>query len=214
MQWWRPRSRRPCAIWWSMAIPLPDGPKPVVSGLTTEHVELISGPDASTGFAARLRSRCAVHESEAGGAAHGHISGYHPRWSNEPRAWAIRPVADRIGFDPGCFHGLDHWDGWESGQLLFVRQTLADRARMAARWGALNSYDPAAIRRMVLFGTAEPRPDNRHSSASCPAAVEVSNPGCPGPACRVSVAIPEHGIRSVEPVRSRRLYSSRVASEP
>jgi hypothetical protein len=86
------------------------------------------------------------------------------------------------------------------GQLLFVRQTLADRAHMAARWGALNTYDPAAIRRLVLFGTADPA---RHEAAFfglIPTAVEVSNPGCPGPACRVSVAIPEHGIRSVEPV--------------
>ncbi len=32
------------------------------------------------------------------------------------------------------------------GQSLFVRQTLADRARVAARWGALNTYDPQAIR--------------------------------------------------------------------
>jgi hypothetical protein len=93
------------------------------------------------------------------------------------------------------------------GQLLFVRQTLADRARMAARWGALttyglNSYDAAAIRRMVLFGTAEPAPNQSPFFGLTPNAVEVSNPGCPGPACRVSVAIPEQGIRSVEPVES------------
>ncbi len=87
-----------------------------------------------------------------------------------------------------------------TGQLLFVRQTLADRARMAARWGAMNSYDPAAIRRMVLFGTADTAPGQPAFFGLAPAAVEVSNPGCPGPACRISVAIPEHGIRSVEPV--------------
>jgi TadE-like protein len=88
------------------------------------------------------------------------------------------------------------------GQLLFVRQTLADRARLAARWGALNSYDPAAIRRLVLFGTAEPAPNQSPFFGLTPNAVEVSNPGCPGPACRVTVAIPEQGIRSVEPVES------------
>jgi hypothetical protein len=88
------------------------------------------------------------------------------------------------------------------GQLLFVRQTLADRARMAARWGALNSYDPAAIRRMVLFGTADSAPGQTAFFGLKPDAVDVSNPGCPGPACRVSVAIPEHGIRSVEPMPS------------
>ncbi len=88
------------------------------------------------------------------------------------------------------------------GQLLFVRQTLADRARVAARWGALESYDAAAIRRLVLFGTATPAPGQPAFFGLTPSAVEVSNPGCPGPACRVSVAIPEQGIRSVEPVES------------
>ncbi len=88
------------------------------------------------------------------------------------------------------------------GQLLFVRQTLADRTRMAARFGALESYDPEAIRRMVLFGTADGAPGQTAFYGLKPDAVEVSNPGCPGPACRVSVAIPEHGIRTVEPIPS------------
>jgi len=60
------------------------------------------------------------------------------------------------------------------GQMLFVRQTLADRARVAARWGALNSYDPAAIRRVVLFGTAEPTPGDNPFFGLTPAAVVVS----------------------------------------
>ncbi len=98
------------------------------------------------------------------------------------------------------------------GQMLFVRQTLADRARMAARWGAMNSYDPAAIRRVVLFGTAEPAPGDNPFFAMTPAEVEVSNPGCPGPECRVSVAIPEHGIRSIEPMEKS--TPGPVASKP
>jgi TadE-like protein len=74
------------------------------------------------------------------------------------------------------------------GQLIFVRQTLADRAGQAARWGALNPYDPSAIRNMVRFGNI---------AASD---IQVSNPGCPGAGCRIVVAIPTQGIRSVEPV--------------
>jgi hypothetical protein len=72
------------------------------------------------------------------------------------------------------------------GEMIFVRQTLADRASQAARWGALNPYDPAKIRAMVEFGTV---------AASD---IEVSNPGCPGADCRIVVAIPSHGIRAVE----------------
>jgi hypothetical protein len=98
------------------------------------------------------------------------------------------------------------------GQSLFVRQTLADRARMAARWGALNSYDPAAIRRMVLFGTTDPAPGQSPFFGLTPDAVDVSNPGCPGTACLVSVAIPEQGIRSVEPTEN--LTPALVASKP
>jgi hypothetical protein len=86
------------------------------------------------------------------------------------------------------------------GQSLFVRQTLADRARMAARWGALHSYDPVAIRRVVLFGSATPAPADTPFFGLTPSSVDVSNPGCPGPECRVKVAIPQHGIRVVEPM--------------
>jgi hypothetical protein len=88
------------------------------------------------------------------------------------------------------------------GESLFIRQTLADRARMAARWGALNNYDTAAIRRVALYGTAQPVPGDTPILGLAPAAVDVSNPGCPGSECRVLVAIPEYGIRCVEPVES------------
>jgi hypothetical protein len=86
------------------------------------------------------------------------------------------------------------------GQMLFVRQTLADRAHTAARWGALNNYDPTAIGNLVRFGTASPAPAASAFFGLTPTAVDVANPGCPGPSCRISVAIPEQGIRSVEPV--------------
>jgi hypothetical protein len=88
------------------------------------------------------------------------------------------------------------------GQSLFVRQTLADRARMAARWGALNRYDAAAIRRVVLFGAAEPAQGETPFFGLTPTAIDVSNPGCPGVQCRISVSIPEHGIRAIEPIQA------------
>jgi Flp pilus assembly protein TadG len=102
------------------------------------------------------------------------------------------------------------------GQLIFVRQTLADRTSQAARWGALNSYDPSAIRDVVRFGTATPQPGQGPFFGIAAAAVEVSNPGCPGAQCRVSVAIPDQGIRSVEPVEDSAPAPSAapVASKP
>jgi hypothetical protein len=108
------------------------------------------------------------------------------------------------------------------GQSLFVRQTLADRARMAARWGALSNsgnYDAAAIRRVVLYGSAEPAPGDTPFLGLTPTAVDVSNPGCPGPECRISVSIPEYGIRRIEPMQpaatpSQTTTPAPVASQP
>lgn len=102
------------------------------------------------------------------------------------------------------------------GELIFVRQTLADRASQAARWGAVNNYDPGAIRDMVRFGTATPQPAQSPFFGIAASAVVVSNPGCPGAACRVSVAIPDQGIRSVEPVEdsAASAIAGSVASKP
>jgi hypothetical protein len=86
------------------------------------------------------------------------------------------------------------------GQMLFVRQALAERAQDAARWGALNSYDAPAIRNLVLYGTATPSVGATAFAGLEPSEVVVGNPGCPGVDCRVSVAIPGHGIQSTEPV--------------
>jgi Flp pilus assembly protein TadG len=98
------------------------------------------------------------------------------------------------------------------GQLIFVRQTLADRASQAARWGALNNYNPTAILDVVRFGTATPEQGQTPFFGLAAAAVEVSNPGCPGVECRVSVAIPEQGIRSVEPMEDGTITGA--ASKP
>ncbi len=37
------------------------------------------------------------------------------------------------------------------GQVLFVHQTLVERARNALRWGAVRPFDAEAIRNMVLY---------------------------------------------------------------
>jgi hypothetical protein len=86
------------------------------------------------------------------------------------------------------------------GEALYSRQTLAERAHDAARWGALHPYDPAAIRNVVLYGSPKPERDSTAVLGLAVDAVKVTNPGCPGVDCRVVVAVSSHGIRSVEPV--------------
>jgi len=48
----------------------------------------------------------------------------------------------------------------EIGQILFVHQTLVERAREAVRWAAVNTWDdtnsPPLVQNMVLYGTTTP----------------------------------------------------------
>lgn len=86
------------------------------------------------------------------------------------------------------------------GQMLFVRQALAERTHEAARWGALNAFDATAIRNLVLYGTTAPAEGATPFAGISASEVVVANPGCPGVDCRVSVSIPGQGIQSAEPV--------------
>ena len=86
------------------------------------------------------------------------------------------------------------------GERLFVKQELTQRAHDAARWGALNRFDAETIRNLVLYGTTAPATDAGAFESLKPADVVVANPVCPGPDCRIRVAIPAHGVQSIEPV--------------
>jgi len=41
---------------------------------------------------------------------------------------------------------------FDIGTMLFVHQTITDRARNAARWGAVNTFDAPSIQNLVLYG--------------------------------------------------------------
>ena len=88
------------------------------------------------------------------------------------------------------------------GQTMFVRETFTSRVHAAARWGAVNTYDPQVIRNLVLYGTPTPDPGAMPFMRLGASEIVIANPGCPGAQCRVSVAIPKQGIHSAEPVES------------
>jgi Flp pilus assembly protein TadG len=100
------------------------------------------------------------------------------------------------------------------GQTLFVRQTFAERVHEAARWGAVNTYDPAAIRNIVQYGTTAPSPDATPFMGLTDSEIVVTAPGCPGAQCRVIVAIPAQGIHSTEPAESSDRPTAAVPSQP
>jgi hypothetical protein len=100
------------------------------------------------------------------------------------------------------------------GQTLFVRQTFADRVRSAARWGAVNGYDPAAIRSLVLYGTTAPDGDASPFMGLGVSEVVIAARGCPGAQCRVVVSIPREGIQSTEPAEYDQLATDGAPSRP
>ena len=42
---------------------------------------------------------------------------------------------------------------FDVAQVMFIHQTVVERAREAARWGTVNPYDATKITNMVLYGT-------------------------------------------------------------
>ena len=99
-----------------------------------------------------------------------------------------------------------------AGQSLFIKQTLTQRTEEAARWGAVNRYDVNAIRSLVLYGTTNSEGNSDGFDGLTASDVVVSNPDCPGPDCRITVAIPRHGIRSVEPAASAQFTGAAVST--
>jgi Flp pilus assembly protein TadG len=100
------------------------------------------------------------------------------------------------------------------GQSLFVRQTFAELVHQAARWGALNAYQPEAIRNLVLYGTTVPDAGALPFMGLAASDVLVAAPDCPGTKCRITVAIPRQGIQSTEPAESGADAMDGVPSKP
>jgi Flp pilus assembly protein TadG len=68
---------------------------------------------------------------------------------------------------------------FDFGQFLFIHQALVERARYAARWGAINDpADSASITNMVLYNQGATPPVGTASYFNLTAAnVTVTNPG-------------------------------------
>jgi hypothetical protein len=65
---------------------------------------------------------------------------------------------------------------FEVAEMLFVHQTLTDRARNAVRWGAVNAYDPTSIQNLVLYGATSPTQGQTPSFGLTAGNVTVSRP--------------------------------------
>jgi Flp pilus assembly protein TadG len=76
---------------------------------------------------------------------------------------------------------------FDIGVILFVHQTLIDRARTAVRWGVVNAYDQTAVQNLVLYGATTPGNGQTPSFGLTAANVVVSRPAA-------DVGLPEDRI--------------------
>jgi hypothetical protein len=83
---------------------------------------------------------------------------------------------------------------FDVGTLLFVHQSLTDRARNAARWGAVNTYDPTSIQNLVLYGTiaAGPTPSFGLSASNVTVSRPAATIGQPEDRIIITVIYPVH----------------------
>src|SRR5713101_3740823 len=62
------------------------------------------------------------------------------------------------------------------GEMFFVHQTLTDRARNAARWGAVNTFNATSMQNLVLYGATAPANGQTPSFGLTTANVTVTRP--------------------------------------
>ena len=65
---------------------------------------------------------------------------------------------------------------FDVGEMMFVHQTLTDRARNAVRWGVVNTYDPTGMTNLVLYGATTPSQGQTGSFGLTAANIVVSRP--------------------------------------
>jgi Flp pilus assembly protein TadG len=65
---------------------------------------------------------------------------------------------------------------FDVGEMLFIHQTLTDRARNAVRWGAVNAFDATSIQNLVLYGATAPAQGQTASFGLTASNVTVSRP--------------------------------------
>jgi hypothetical protein len=86
------------------------------------------------------------------------------------------------------------------GQVLFSHQALAERLRVGARWGAVNTYDVAKIRNVVIYNTPNPAGGAKPILGLSSDMVQVTLTGAGGPEARIEVRIVNYPFRLFTPL--------------
>jgi Flp pilus assembly protein TadG len=93
---------------------------------------------------------------------------------------------------------------FDLGQILFVHQAFVERARSAARYAAVNTFDEAAFKNMVLYHQTTV-PEGRTSGifGLTPAQVSVTQHDVNTNDHRIVVAINDYPCRFLSPLIAR-----------
>jgi len=86
------------------------------------------------------------------------------------------------------------------GQLIYFHQSLVERARAAARYGAVNPSDTAGIQNVALYNQSmTPNPPSSVLPGLTSAMISVSNPDANTSSARVVVTISGYQINFFSP---------------
>lgn len=90
------------------------------------------------------------------------------------------------------------------GQVLYFHQSLVERARAAARYGAINPTDTTGIQKMAVYNSATaPSGSVAVLNGLTTAMVNVQNPDVNTSAARVVVTISNYPISFISPYIAR-----------
>jgi Flp pilus assembly protein TadG len=101
---------------------------------------------------------------------------------------------------------------FDFGQFLFVHQALVERARYAARWGAINDpTDTASIKNMVrYYQPADPPAGTPSYFSLTDSNVTVTNPGSGTDNYRLNIQISGYSFTVVSPYLAGNLTGAPV----
>ncbi len=90
---------------------------------------------------------------------------------------------------------------FDFAQFLFIHQALVERARYAARWGALNNpTDTTSITNMILYNQSSTPPSGTPGYFGLtPSAISISNPGSGSDDYRLVVQISNYSYTMFSP---------------
>ena len=89
---------------------------------------------------------------------------------------------------------------FDISQLLFIQQSIAERVRVAARYGAVNTYDQTAIENMVLYSQPTVPASGTPAFSLTRAMITVARSDAGTPEDRVSVTVSNFPVEFITPV--------------